>query len=361
MPMILVKKNPRGKVIRELSSEEETAVKTVCGLKRPATMAQHNLANDLLREMREYDAWLQCDCIPGDSPAMNFAALKNNTGTLYLSSFNHEHAPECPMYRQLSGNEEETSFFGASRHPVSTRINYRNFLPPDDSNSVIRSVVSLQRAFMRQSALSVRKETSVRLGRLLLSLIEDAGLNKLDSLANPRIRTNYRECLDAIRQVTLQQEYIRGRALSEIIHFRPGMSERSQERLMETLENSERHWPARRKHMFFQIFMAQHICRDAVEIHWANGNIQVIRPVRGISINGEAQGGIRPLLGSAFAGVPMGRTICEGVMFLSTDMSGACGQQTGTKHAHCSSASLKESQVRAELSLKGPCLSRSLC
>lgn len=47
MPMILVKKNPRGKVIRELSSEEETAVKTVCGLKRPATMAQHNLANDL--------------------------------------------------------------------------------------------------------------------------------------------------------------------------------------------------------------------------------------------------------------------------------------------------------------------------
>lgn len=290
MPMILVKKNPRGKVIRELSSEEETAVKTVCGLKRPATMAQHNLANDLLREMREYDAWLQCDCIPGDSPAMNFAALKNNTGTLYLSSFNHEHAPECPMYRQLSGNEEETSF-GASRHPVSTRINYRNFLPPDDSNSVIR--LQARSAYHNGERSSVRKKRP-RLGRLLLSLIEDAGLNKLDSLANPRIRTNYRECLDAIRQVTLQQEYIRGRALSEIIHFRPGMSERSQERLMETLENSERHWPARRKHMFFQIFMAQHICRDAVEIHWANGNIQVIRPVRGISINGEAQGGIRP-------------------------------------------------------------------
>ncbi|HDP6998900.1 TPA: hypothetical protein P6394_004944, partial [Escherichia coli] len=233
----LVKKNPRGKVIRELSSEEETAVKTVCGLKKPATMAQHNLANDLLREMREYDAWLQCDCIPGDSPAMNFAALKNNTGTLYLSSFNHEHAPECPMYRQLSGNEEETSF-GASRHPVSTRINYRNFLPPDDSNSVIR--LQTRSAYHNGERSSVRKKRP-RLGRLLLSLIEDAGLNKLDSLANPRIRTNYRECLDAIRQVTLQQEYIRGRSLSEIIHFRPGMSERSQERLMETLENSERH------------------------------------------------------------------------------------------------------------------------
>ncbi|HFV9147250.1 TPA: hypothetical protein ACIAG6_004917, partial [Escherichia coli] len=177
MPMILVKKNPRGKVIRELSSEEETAVKTVCGLKKPATMALHNLANDILREMREYDAWLQCDCIPGDSPAMNFAALKNNTGTLYLSSFNHEHAPECPMYRQLSGNEEETSS-GASRHPVSTRINYRNFLPPDDSNSVIR--LQARSAYHNGESSSVRKKR-LRLARLLLSLIDDAGLNKLDS------------------------------------------------------------------------------------------------------------------------------------------------------------------------------------
>ena len=92
MPMILVKKNPRGKVIRELSSEEETAVKTVCGLKKPATMALHNLANEILREMREYDAWLQCDCIPGDSPAMNFAALKNNTGRGRLRKRKIKHA-----------------------------------------------------------------------------------------------------------------------------------------------------------------------------------------------------------------------------------------------------------------------------
>ncbi|EFI6793412.1 hypothetical protein AS427_004643 [Escherichia coli] len=82
---------------------------------------------------------------------------------------------------------------------------------------------------------------------------------------------------------------------------------------METLENSERHWPARRKHMFFQIFMAQHICRDAVEIHWANGNIQVTRPVRGISINGEAQGGIRPpyWVILAFCRSADGRIICS--------------------------------------------------
>lgn len=66
---------------------------------------------------------------------------------------------------------------------------------------------------------------------------------------------------------------------------------------METLANSERHWPARRKHMFFQIFMAQHICRDAVEIHWANGNIQVIRPVRGSVLMVKRRAEYVPLLG----------------------------------------------------------------
>ncbi len=95
-----------------------------------------------------------------------------------------------------------------------SRINNRNFLPPDDRNSVIR--LQARSAYHDGERPSVRKKRP-RLSRLLQSLIEDAGLNKLDSLTNPRIRANYRECPDAIRQVTLQQEYIRGRALSEII------------------------------------------------------------------------------------------------------------------------------------------------
>lgn len=81
---------------------------------------------------------------------------------------------------------------------------------------------------------------------------------------------------------------------------------------METLENSERHWPARRKHMFFQIFMAQHICRDAVEIHWANGNIQVIRPVRGSVLMVKRRAEYVPLLGySCFCRSADGRIICS--------------------------------------------------
>ncbi|VCX04912.1 hypothetical protein BANRA_05420 [Escherichia coli] len=81
------------------------------------------------------------------------------------------------MYRQLSGNEEETSF-GASRHPVSTRINYRNFY---HLMTVILLSDCRPAAYHNGERSSVRKKRP-RLGRLLLSLIEDAGLNKLDSL-----------------------------------------------------------------------------------------------------------------------------------------------------------------------------------
>ncbi len=77
---------------------------------------------------------------------------------------------------------------------------------------ILLSDCEARSAYHNGESSSVRKKRP-RLARLLLSLIDDAGLNKLDSPATPRIRTNYRECLDAIRQVTLQQEYIRGKIL----------------------------------------------------------------------------------------------------------------------------------------------------
>ena len=58
--------------------------------------------------------------------------------------------------------------------------------------------------------------------------------------------------------------------------------------------------------------MAQHICRDAVEIHWANGNIQVIRPVRGSVLMVKRRAEYVPLLGySCFCRSADGRIICS--------------------------------------------------
>ncbi|HGB5076054.1 TPA: hypothetical protein ACIVMB_005115, partial [Salmonella enterica subsp. enterica serovar Eastbourne] len=92
MPMKLVrKKNPRGGLFRWLTHDEELAVKNISGLRDFTDRTQYTLNNKVLREMRQLGAWLQCDCIPGDSPAMNSANLYRDTGTLFLSGFNHEH------------------------------------------------------------------------------------------------------------------------------------------------------------------------------------------------------------------------------------------------------------------------------
>ncbi|HHE3366681.1 TPA: hypothetical protein ACOSDI_004641, partial [Salmonella enterica] len=100
MAMKLVrKKAPRGGLIRWLDDDEETAIRNVSGRRVSGGREQYLLAEKVLREMRQREAWLQCDCVPGDSPAMNSARLMQDTGTLFLAGFNHEHAPDCPMYR----------------------------------------------------------------------------------------------------------------------------------------------------------------------------------------------------------------------------------------------------------------------
>lgn len=82
MPMKLVrKKNPRGGPFRWLTRDEESAVKNISGLRDFTDRTQYTLNNKVLREMRQLGAWLQCDCIPGDSPAMNSANLYRDTGT----------------------------------------------------------------------------------------------------------------------------------------------------------------------------------------------------------------------------------------------------------------------------------------
>lgn len=76
MPMILVKKNPRGKVIRELSSEEETAVKTVCGLKRPAGFAP--IFPDICYHLTHYKPAAADIPVASDNPAHYADAIRYN-------------------------------------------------------------------------------------------------------------------------------------------------------------------------------------------------------------------------------------------------------------------------------------------
>jgi len=288
MAMKLVrKKAPRGGLIRWLDDDEETAVKNVSGRRISDGHEQYLLAEKVLREMRQREAWLQCDCVPGDSPAMNSANLMQDTGTLFLSGFNHEHAPDCAMYRPFSGDAGATTS-GTRKTAGSRRISYRDFLPPGDTDTRIK-------APGRPGAPAddrTRRTCRSRIARLLLSLIEDAGLNRLATLY-PLPSRGVMESIGALRTVAENIEFIRGRQLSEIVRFSPGMSEHGREKLMQELERPDTHWPAGKTRMFFQIFMSDYVTRDEVSFRWPGGEL-LFRPERGVSINGEAQDGARP-------------------------------------------------------------------
>lgn len=307
MVMKLVrKKNPRGALRRWLSEDEERAVKNFYGLRKRGSKTDYHLAESVILEMRQREAWLQCDCVAGDSPAMNSAKLMQDTRTLFLSGFNHEHASTCPMYRKLSGDEGATSS-GTRKTAGSKRISYRDFLPTDESETTVKASSPASLTLPDRT----RRTRRSRIARLLLSLIEDAGINILPQLYPLPARSS-RDWIAALETVADGQDFIQGCRLSEIVRFQPGLGENGAEQLMQDLEKPDRRWPARRARMFFQIFMSDRVSRDEAVFAWSGGE-KSFRPERGMSINGESQDGIRPpyWVILAFCRGNDGRVICS--------------------------------------------------
>lgn len=287
MAMKLIKKKAqRGDLSRWLSEKEETAVKNIFGRKLVLCAQERALAQSVLREMREKALWLQCGCVPDDTQALNSANLMLETQTLYLSGFGHRHHTSCPMYRILKDDEGATRT-GTRKAAASKRLNYRDFLPDDESEATIK----LPGRVVNTGKDKHRRRQRPRLARLLLTLIEDAGINTVNPYQLPD--QNARTWLDALAASAGAQEFIPDRRLSEIVRFQPAMSNTAQERLMQELESPDANWPAGKARVFYQIFMSDLVSREGVTFAWNGGERQFF-PERGVSINGESQEGVRP-------------------------------------------------------------------
>lgn len=284
MAMRLIKKASRGDVLRELTAEEEQAVKSFFGQGLPAG---RDLAEKVIRMMRQQEAWLQCDCVPDDAPALNSAKMMGESRKLFLSGFNHEHASGCPMFREFSGDKGATRC-GTRKTPGSTRITLRDFLPPDDRLTTIKAPGKTA----AQAEDRTRRRRRSSLARVLLTLIEDAGLNQLVTLS-PLPEIPPAQIIQMLKDVTRQQAFTRGHSVSDIIRFDPWLSDKGAEAHMTSLEQPETYWPAGKAHIFCQVFMTDTVSRDSTTFRLKKDEYH-FRPERGISINGESQDGIRP-------------------------------------------------------------------
>jgi len=270
MAMKLIQKTaPRGALKRWLSEEEETAVRNVFGRRQVRRAQERALAEHVILEMRKSELWLQCSCVAGDTPALNSANLRSETQTLFLSGFGHSHDPSCPMFRVFKGDEGATRA-GTRKTAGSKRLNYRDFLPADESDATIKAPGKPVSAGEDRT----RRKRRPRIARLLMTLIEDAGLNTF-SPVSPLPNQAARTWLDALAASAGAQEFIRGRRLSEIVRFQPAMGEAAQERLMLELERPDAHWPAGKARVFYQIFMWDLVSREHVTFAWNGGGTPV--------------------------------------------------------------------------------------
>ncbi|MEZ2682346.1 hypothetical protein [Providencia rettgeri] len=288
MTMMLIKKKaPRGALVRKLSDDEENAIKNIFGCNQKFSAQDHTLSEQILIEMRKKGLWLQCSCVTGDTPALNSSNLMSKTQKLFLSGFGYNHDSSCPMYR-VSISDKDKPHSGMRKVAGIKRLNYRDFLPIDESEVTIE----VPDKHINTSEERTHSKRRPRLARLLLTLIEDAGLNTLNPV-NPLPSQATRMWLDTLKASARAQEFIRNRQLSEIVLFQPSIGEETQKKLMQELERSDINWPAGKARIFYQIFISDLVNREQVTFSWHDGERQ-FAPERGISINGESQDGIRP-------------------------------------------------------------------
>lgn len=286
--MRLVKKRaPRGRLSRPLSEAEEAAIKKVCGRREVGSLAEKKLALDVLTEMRRTDTWLACGCVAGDHPPMNSANLRTDTSSIYLQTFSTPHDESCPMFRNLK-DDDDPMRSETRKTAGSQPISYRNFLPREENGARLR----VGPGSLDNGGDRLRRKRRPRLSRLLLTLIEDAGLNIIDTLA-PFPTAPARESIDKLTAVTKDNEFTRGRPLSDIVRFWPLIKQDEQQRLMRRLEAPNLPWPAGCARHFYQIFMSDEVSRERVTFRFKSEEA-IFAPEKGLRINGESQDGLRP-------------------------------------------------------------------
>lgn len=284
MAMKLIKKKaPRGALNRWLRNDEEEAVQNF-SRKYEQSADERAMVQNVLIQMRDEALWLQCCCVSDETPALSSANLKGET--LYLSSFGHSHEPECPMYRVFEG-DDDTTRAGTRKKSGSTKLDYIDFLPKDQSGSSIKSTPS---PVLSRQNRTCRKNRP-RLARLLLTLIEDSGLNTLTPIS-PLPKKTSKEWLDILDNLAKNKYFVGNRQLSDIMVFNPVMTKANRESFMHQLESSNAIWPKGKDKVFYQVFMSEKVTRNYAQFTWKKGKIQY-EPKQGISINGESQVGNR--------------------------------------------------------------------
>jgi len=281
--MHLIKAN-NGIKIRYLTHDEKEAVRMKWQHMELDTESVI-VINELLNEMRKQDYFLVCDCKDKNPPKLTTVS-RNNKISLRNCPDSIAHEKGCVMER-VHGITENGVDSGTVRKSPLKKVNYHKIIPTvDDGGKTARPVTP---GTPEGSGLTKTRRSA--LAGILLSLIEDAQLNRIELSRNtPLLNMTIKEAIDKLQGVTKNNQYKKSRYLNDIVHFSPWMSDTKKESVMANLEAMA--WGKNEVPSFWIIFECGDVDEsEAIFKKWDNEYPH--RPTKGMRINGEYGQGCR--------------------------------------------------------------------
>ncbi|MEQ9883163.1 hypothetical protein ABRP83_13405 [Pectobacterium brasiliense] len=280
--MFLILRDNR--IFRSLTIEEQTAIFESYNHKAQVGQGE-NLADKVLLEMRNKKLWLACDCKEKPFPLLS-SVYRNDTERLFLRNFGTAHAESCPLRWDKKEEDDQTSN-GARKSAGAKKAEYKSILPLDQK----ATPKVKQPSNSDQNDDKLRRQKLPSLARLLLSILEDSGLDRL-SLPLPKQKPKLKTHLNQVERVLDNNEFMDKRKLSEIILLKPWLTESELENTMQRIENAT--WPANRERTFWIIFTSDKVTENESCYTSVFGKHYFYRPTRRFAINGEKGVGLRP-------------------------------------------------------------------
>ncbi|MFJ5375215.1 hypothetical protein ACIPTP_22070 [Pectobacterium versatile] len=272
------------KILRSLTNEEQTAIFESYNHRAQESQRQ-NLADKVLLEMRNKKLWLACDCKEKPFPLLA-VVYRNDTEKQFIRNFGTAHAESCPLRWDKKEEDDQTSN-GARKSAGAKKAEYKSILPLDQkATSKVK-----QPSNSDQSDDKLRRQKLPSLARLLLSILEDSGLDRL-SLPLPKQKPKLKTHLCQVQSVLDNKEFMNKRKLSEIILLTPWLTESELENTMQQIEDAT--WPVNRERTFWIIFTSEKVTEEESCYTSFFGKHYLYRPTRRFAINGEKGVGLRP-------------------------------------------------------------------
>lgn len=294
--MRLIKKSNADAVVRELTAEEADSVRRHCGAGRQTEPQDAATVADILKAMRdgrETTLWLECDCrgtVVKGSKQPRLTARGREQGPLHFVRLNGygPHLCELQAFRTApdDDDDDELSEPQPGKHrplrPVNDTLDYL-----DDEQQLGGS----KRPGGKTGTAGGRPGSATRLpklGRILYTILDDAGFNRLLAANASSSTTAENRSWDRIKTFAESEEITDSLSLQKILFTEPWVKPADKLREIDVLP-----WPKRKKRSALLLFVADKVSTSEVVKQTRIGPA-AITPEHGVRIGGRDQNFANP-------------------------------------------------------------------